>query len=108
METSSQEVKTWRLLLYVAGESARYRTALSDLKQVCEQYLDGNYSIEVVDVLVNPERAQRDHILAVPTVVKKSPLPERRLIGDLSHTELVLEGLDIPNTRRAAPENKAK
>jgi len=65
------------------------------LRNLCEEYLPDRYSIEVVDLLENPTLAQRDQILAVPTLVRKLPPPVRRIIGDLSNTERVLVGLDL-------------
>jgi circadian clock protein KaiB len=81
--------------LYVAGKTPRCEAAEGNLRKVCEEYLAGRYSIEVVDLLENPTLAQGDQILAVPTLVRKLPMPVRRIIGDLSNTERVLVGLDL-------------
>jgi circadian clock protein KaiB len=83
------------LRLYVAGLTPRSITAIANLKQICEQHLDGRYKIEVVDLLENPQLARGDQILAVPTLVRKLPKPMKKIIGDLSNTERVLVGLDL-------------
>lgn len=85
----------WQLRLYVAGNTARSAAALDNLRRVCETHLAGRYSIEVVDLLVNPQLAAGDQILAVPTLVRKFPEPMRKIIGDLSNEERVLVGLDV-------------
>jgi circadian clock protein KaiB len=85
----------WQLRLYVAGKTARSVAALENLKRVCETHLAGRYSIEIVDLLVNPKLAAGDQILAVPTLVRKFPEPMRKIIGDLSNEERVLVGLNV-------------
>ena len=85
----------WQLKLYVAGTTARSAAALENLKRLCETHLAGRYSIEVIDLLVNPKLAAGDQILAVPTLVRKFPEPIRKIIGDLSNEERVLVGLDV-------------
>lgn len=92
---SSQNNERWLLRLYVAGKTPRCEAAERNLRSVCEEYLAGRYNIEVVDLLENPTLAQGDQILAVPTLVRKLPMPVRRIIGDLSNTERVLVGLDL-------------
>jgi circadian clock protein KaiB len=83
------------LRLYIAGQSPRAVTALNNLKLICKEQLDGRYHIEVIDLLKNPRLARDNQILAVPMLVRKLPLPVRRVIGDLSDTERVLVGLDL-------------
>ncbi|HUQ84851.1 MAG TPA: circadian clock protein KaiB [Candidatus Limnocylindrales bacterium] len=83
------------LKLYVAGKTPKSATALKNLKEYCEEHLRGMYSIEVVDLLKNPQLAEGDQILAIPTLVRKFPEPIRKIIGDLSNKERVLVGLDI-------------
>jgi circadian clock protein KaiB len=83
------------LRLYVAGQSKRCIAAFANLKNICEEHLCGNYSIEVIDLLENPKLAKGDQILAIPTLVRKLPEPMKKIIGDLSNTERVLVGLDI-------------
>lgn len=91
----SASTPEWQLKLYVAGNTARSTAALENLKQLCETHLAGRYSIEVIDLLVNPKLAAGDQILAVPTLVRKFPEPIRKIIGDLSNEERVLVGLDV-------------
>jgi len=86
---------SWELRLYVAGQTPKSVTALSNLKKYCETHLKGQYRIEVVDLLVQPQLAEGDQILAIPTLVRKVPEPIRKIIGDLSNEEKVLVGLDI-------------
>ena len=81
--------------MYVAGQSPKSLTAFANLKKICEEHLKGQYIIEVVDLMVNPQLAKGDQILALPTLIRKIPEPMKRIIGDLSNTERVLVGLDI-------------
>lgn len=85
----------WVLRLYVAGQTPKSVTAFNNLKLICEEQLKGKYHIEVIDLLKNPQLARDNQILAVPTLVRKLPLPVRNIIGDLSNTERVLVGLDL-------------
>ncbi len=98
-EHSSKKLKTveakWMLRLYVAGQTPKSLTAFANLKKICEEYLQGSYQIEVIDLIVNPTLAKDDQILALPTLVRKLPEPVKKIIGDLSNTERVLVGLDI-------------
>lgn len=87
--------KEYQLRLYIAGKTSRSVSALNNLKKYCEEHLQGQYSIEVIDLLLNPQLAEGDQILAIPTLVKKVPEPVRKIIGDLSNKEKVLVGLDI-------------
>jgi circadian clock protein KaiB len=91
----AKPVPKWQLKLYVAGNTPKSVAALANLKRYCEQHLAGQYEIEVVDLLVNPQLAAGDQILAIPTLVRKVPIPIRKIIGDLSNEEKVLVGLDI-------------
>ena len=81
--------------LYVAGQTPKCLTAFANLKRLCEEHMDGNYHIEIVDLLQHPQLAKGDQILAIPTLVRKLPEPVRKIIGDLSNTERVLVGLDL-------------
>ncbi|MBW4889343.1 circadian clock KaiB family protein [Mucilaginibacter sp. HMF5004] len=90
-----KEPKTWELRLYVAGKTQKSVDALNNLKKYCEEHLQGQYRIEVIDLLVNPQLAEGDQILAIPTLVRKFPEPIRKIIGDLSNEEKVLVGLNI-------------
>ncbi len=83
------------LRLYVAGGTPQSMRALVNLKAVCAAYLKGRYQLEVIDVYQEPERAKAEQILAVPTLIRESPGPLRRLIGDLSDTARVLHGLNL-------------
>ena len=83
------------LRLYVAGKTARSVRAITDLQRLCAQELNGQYQVEVIDVLEDPAAAERQKVLATPTVIKELPLPVRRVIGDLSQAEQVLVGLDL-------------
>ena len=87
--------EVWNLRLYVAGQTAKSVAAFGNLKRICEEHLAGQYTIEVVDLIKNPQLARGDQILAVPTLVRKLPVPVRKIIGDLSDTERVLVGLDL-------------
>lgn len=88
------EVK-WDLRLYVAGQTPKCMAALVNLKRLCEEYVAGQYRIEVVDLLENPQLARGDQILAIPTLVRKLPTPIRKIIGDLSNAERTLVGLQL-------------
>ena len=90
--------KLWQLRLYVAGQTPRSLAAFSNLKEICETHLSGRYSIEVIDLLEQPQLSKGDQILAIPTLVRKLPQPVRKIIGDLSDTESVLVGLDLRPT----------
>ncbi len=85
----------WELRLYVAGQTPRSLAAFANLKQICEEHLAGQYRIEVIDLLENPQLSRGDQILAIPTLVRKLPEPVKKIIGDLSNTERVLVGLDL-------------
>ena len=90
----------YELRLYIAGNTPKSSLALSNLKKYCKQHLDDKYVIEVIDLLVHPQLAEGDQILAVPTLVKKVPEPIRKIIGDLSNEEKVLVGLNIRPTTK--------
>lgn len=85
----------YHLKLYIAGKTHRSEHAITNLRQICEQNLAGQYEIEIIDILERPQLAEDERILATPTLIKSLPPPLRRLIGDLSETEKVLVGLDI-------------
>lgn len=87
--------ETWQLRLYIAGKTPKSVAALKNLKQYCETHLKGQYTIEVIDLLVKPQLAEGDQIFAIPTLVRKVPVPIRKIIGDLSDEEKVLVGLNI-------------
>ena len=83
------------LKLYVTGANPRTERAVSNLKRICEAELHGRYSLDIIDVLENPEAAERDRVLATPTLIKELPPPIRRIIGDLSDHEKVLLALEV-------------
>ena len=85
----------WVLRLYVAGKTIKAATALNNIKLICEEQLKDKYHIEVIDILKYPKLAGMYQILAIPTLVRKLPLPVRNIIGDLSNTERVLDWLDV-------------
>jgi len=87
--------KTWELRLYVAGQTTKSIMAFANLKKICEEHITGKYRIEVIDLLQNPTLAKGDQIFATPTLVRKLPVPIRKILGDLSNTERVLVGLDL-------------
>ena len=87
--------RRYELRLYVAGQTPRSVEAFANLGKICEEHLKGRYSIEVIDLLENPQLARGDQILAIPTLVRKLPEPLRKIIGNLSDTERVLIGLDL-------------
>jgi len=85
----------WNLRLYVAGQTQKSIVAFANLKKICDEHLAGKYTIEVIDLLKNPQLAKGDQIIALPTLVRKLPEPIKKIIGDLANTERVLVGLDI-------------
>lgn len=85
----------WELRLYIAGNTPKSVVALANLKRYCEEHMKDEYKIEVIDLLVHPQLAAGDQILAIPTLVRKVPVPIRKIIGDLSNEEKVLVGLNI-------------
>jgi circadian clock protein KaiB len=92
--------KRWQLRLYVAGQTPKSVTAFANLKRLCEEYLAGEFEIEVIDLIENPRLARDDQIVAIPTLVRKLPEPIRKIIGDLSDTERTLVGLQLRSSMR--------
>ncbi len=96
----AEQEEIWYLRLYVAGQSPKSLRAFANLTTLCEEHLAGRYEIEVIDLVDDPSLARSDDILAIPTLVRRLPAPERRIIGDLSNTERVLVGLRLePDAR---------
>lgn len=95
MPEPSEAPMKWELRLYVAGQTPKSMRAFANLKRLCEEHLQGEYRIEVIDLLLNPQLADGDQIVAIPTLVRKLPEPIRKIIGDLSNTERVMVGLDL-------------
>ena len=87
--------KEWKLRLYVTDWNPRCVQAYRNIKKICQEYVGDKCNIEVVDLLEEPEVARRDQIVAVPTLVKMTPKPERIMVGDFSKVEQVLKGLDV-------------
>jgi circadian clock protein KaiB len=83
------------LRLYITGTTHRSALAITNLKKICEEYLEGRYELEVIDLYQKPLLAKDEQIIATPTLIKKLPLPFRRIIGDMSNKEKVLIGLDL-------------
>ena len=94
----SPEAKRYILRLYVAGTSPKSVRAIANVKKICEENLQGHYELQVIDLYQQPQLAQGEQILAAPTLIKKLPLPLRRIIGDMSSAERVLVGLDLRKT----------
>jgi circadian clock protein KaiB len=97
LESAAAALATERyvLTLYVTGATAGSLRAIANIKAICEEYLKGRYQLEVVDVYRRPARLRTDQVVAVPTLIKKLPVPLRLLVGDLSRTEQVLQGLGL-------------
>jgi circadian clock protein KaiB len=95
----AQHEEQWELRLYVAGQTPRSLAALENLNRFCKEHLAGRYSIEVVDLLEQPQLAEGDQIIAIPTLVRKLPQPMRKIIGDLSNSDRTLVGLDLKPRR---------
>ena len=93
---ATEDEKPYVLHLFVAGASLHSTRAISNLKQICETYLPGQYSLEIIDIYQQKSRAQDDQLIALPLLIKRLPLPERRLVGDMSDTKKVLAGLGLP------------
>lgn len=94
-KSEAAEPEVWELRLYVAGQTAKSLAAFENLQRICEEHLPGKYKIEVVDLLVQPQLARGDQIVAIPTLVRKLPSPIRKIIGDLSNLERTLVGLQL-------------
>lgn len=85
----------WELRLYIAGQTPKSVEALKNITKYCKEHLEGQYTIEIVDLLKHPQLAEGDQIFAIPTLVRKFPEPIRKIIGDLSNEERVLVGLNV-------------
>ena len=94
-EIPQEEPDVYKLRLYVTGQTPKSRLAFNNLKRICGVYLASKCQIEMIDLLKHPQLAKEEQILAIPTVIRKFPLPERKIIGDISDTERVLTGLDL-------------
>lgn len=94
-KNKGQTDESWMMRLYVAGQSTRSLAAIANLRRICDMHMPGRYTVEVIDLLRNPELAKADQIVAIPTLVRKLPVPVRRIIGDLSATEKILMTLEL-------------
>jgi circadian clock protein KaiB len=92
--------ETYILKLYVTGITPQSILAIDNIKVICESHLKGRYSLEVIDLYKNPNLAKGEQIIAAPTLIKKLPLPLRRIIGNMSNTERVLVGLDLKEVKK--------
>jgi circadian clock protein KaiB len=95
----------WQLRLYIAGQTPKSLVALANLKNICEEYLQGQYVIEIIDLIEQPSLATEDQIIALPTLVKRFPFPIKKIIGNLSNREKTLIALDII-PKKIMEENK--
>jgi len=95
MAISSLNKESYVLCLYITGSTSRSEIAIRNLKKICEEYLEGGYDLEVIDLYQKPSLAKDNQIIVAPTLIKKSPLPLRRIIGDMSDKKKVLLGLDL-------------
>lgn len=94
-DADDDDAMEFNLRLYVAGQTPKSLAAIANLKKICEDNLAGRYKIEVIDLVVTPQLAAGDQIVAIPTLVRRLPPPLKRMIGDLSNTEKVIVGLDL-------------
>ena len=88
----------YKLRLFIAGASPNSIRAINNMKTFCEEYLKGRHQLEIIDVYQQPQIATKDQVIALPLLIKSSPLPLKRLIGDMSDTAKVLKGLDLDVT----------
>ncbi|GHB55831.1 circadian clock KaiB family protein [Persicitalea jodogahamensis] len=95
LEEAEDASRHYELRLFIAGASVNSRRAIANLREICDHYLKDKYSLEIIDVHQQKEIAEREQLIALPLLVKSYPLPQRRLIGDMSDTMKVLRGLGI-------------
>lgn len=95
LQQTGEPTERWELRLYVAGKTARSLTAFANLKRICEEHLQGRYSIEVIDLIERPQLAKGEQIVALPTLIRRLPSPVRKIVGDLSNQEHALIGLQL-------------
>lgn len=94
-DSNLPQEEIWELRLYVAGRSAKSLLAIANLKKICAEHLQDRHNIEIIDLVEHPQIARKEQIIAVPTLIKRFPLPLKQIIGDLSDREKVLRGLDL-------------
>ncbi len=100
--TTTHDSLQYVLRLYVTGTTPRSMRAISNIRKICEEHLEGRYDLEVVDISQHPTLAEGEQIIAAPTLIKMLPLPLRRFIGDLSQTDRILLGLDLREAAQLA------
>jgi circadian clock protein KaiB len=93
-----EDLELWHMRLYVAGQSPKSMLALANLTRLCETHLAGRYEIEVIDLVQHPSLARSDNIVAIPTLVRRHPMPQRKIIGDLSDEQRFTVGLRLGST----------
>ncbi len=93
---NSADTQGYVLQLFITGPTPNAARAIINIRKICEEYLQGHYDLKIVNLAQHPKLAEGEQIIAAPTLIKKFPLPLRRFIGDLSHTEKILQGLDLP------------
>lgn len=94
-DSGQSDAEHWDLRLYIAGQTDKSIRAINNLTRICREHLEGRYTIEVIDLMKTPGLAADDHILALPTLVRRLPEPIRKIIGDLSNEQRVIIGLDV-------------
>jgi circadian clock protein KaiB len=99
-ENAAEGKEKYLLRLYVTGMTPRSVLAIENIRRICEERLKGRYELEVVDIYQQPERAKEAELVAAPTLIKRLPLPLRKLVGDMSNTERVLIGLNLQPKNR--------
>ena len=95
VDLTADEGDKYVLQLFITGATPNSIRAITNVKEICEKHLRGKYSLEIVDVYQQADIAEKEQLIALPSLIKKCPLPERRLIGDLSDTGKVLKGLGL-------------
>jgi circadian clock protein KaiB len=95
MQSGNKSEGDYTLLLYISGATQRSKRAITNIKKICEEHINGRYNLKVVDIYQSPEQLAEYNIVAAPTLIKETPLPVRRLVGDLSDTARVLKGLAL-------------
>jgi circadian clock protein KaiB len=103
-DAQTPPVGRYILRLYVTGMTPRSARAVANLRTICDEYLEGQYDLEVIDIYQQPVLTKGEQIIAAPTLIKKLPLPMRRIIGDMSNRERVLLGLDLVPSRHQSGE----
>ncbi len=101
MNKQAEDLSGYNFRLYIAGQTPKSIAAVCNLRKLCETYLSGQYRLDVIDLMAEPELAQRDRIIAIPTLVRRCPGAVTRIIGDLSNSERVLTRLNIDVSARA-------